>query len=76
MTHKAIKRANRICPSCQGLNFTKKSTTYPIKMFDGKLINIGRVSVHECNKCNHLIPTKAGEEKIGRCMATMAITLF
>jgi hypothetical protein len=28
--------------------------------------------VQECDHCHHLIPTKAGCEKISRCMETMA----
>jgi YgiT-type zinc finger domain-containing protein len=76
MKLKTIKDQKFTCPSCHGSKFTKKSTTYPVRMFDGKQVNIGRVSAHECNKCQHLVPTKAGAEKIDRCMATMAIALF
>jgi YgiT-type zinc finger domain-containing protein len=64
------------CPLCQGTTFKKKITTYPLRTFDGRQINIGRVAVQECDNCHHLIPTKAGSEKISRCMATMTQLLF
>jgi YgiT-type zinc finger domain-containing protein len=64
------------CPLCKGLQFRKKCTTYPMRMFDGRQLNIGRVSVHECKKCGHLVPTKAGAAKIDRCFATMAPLFF
>jgi hypothetical protein len=47
-----------------------------MRTFDGRQINIGRVSVQECDNCQHLIPTKAGSEKINRCMAATAHLLF
>ena len=64
------------CPLCQGTTFTKKLTTYPLRTVDGRQIIIGRVAVRECDNCHHLIPTKAGSEKISRCMATMTQLLF
>jgi YgiT-type zinc finger domain-containing protein len=64
------------CPLCQGTTFKKKITTYPLRTFDGRQINIGRVAVQECDHCHHLIPTKAGSEKISRCMTTMTQLLF
>jgi hypothetical protein len=42
-------------------------------MLDGRQVNVGRVAAQECENCHHLIPTKAGNEKINRCMATMAL---
>jgi YgiT-type zinc finger domain-containing protein len=76
MKQNSVKKPKLVCPLCQGAKFQKKNTTYPLRMFDGKQINVGRVSVSECSKCQHLIPTKAGAEKIDRCMATMATVLF
>jgi YgiT-type zinc finger domain-containing protein len=64
------------CPLCHGAKFKKRITTYPLRTFDGRQINIGRVSVQECENCHHLIPTKTGNEKINRCMATMATIFF
>ena len=64
------------CPLCQGTTFKKKITTYPMQMFDGRQINIGRVSVQECENCHHLVPTKAGSEKISRCMGTIAAMFY
>ncbi len=72
----ASKPKNQACPLCQGTTFKTKITTYPMQTFDGRQINIGRVSVQECENCYHLIPTKAGSEKINRCMATMASLFF
>jgi YgiT-type zinc finger domain-containing protein len=63
------------CPLCQGTTFKKKIATYPMRTFDGRQIHIGRVAVQECQNCRHLLPTKAGSEKISRCMAMMA-TIF
>ena len=64
------------CPLCQGTTFKKNITTYPMQMFDGRQINIGRVSVQECENCHHLVPTEAGSEKISRCMATIAAMFY
>ena len=64
------------CPLCQGTKFKNRVTTYPMRTFDGRQINIGRVAVYECGNCHHLIPTKAGEQKISRCMATITHVLF
>jgi hypothetical protein len=46
-----------------------QQSPYPLKI-DKKQINVGRVSVTECMDCHALIPTKAGLEKLGRCMMT------
>jgi len=73
---KAFKPKPLSCPLCQGTTFTRKITTYPMRTFDGRQINIGRVAVQECDQCHHLIPTKAGEQKISRCMATITHVLF
>lgn len=70
------KPAEMSCPLCKGIQFKKKCTTYPMRMFDGRQVNIGRVSVYECQQCNHLIPTKAGAKKIDRCFAAMAPLFF
>jgi len=69
---KANKPQNPACPLCQGTTFKKKIATYPMRTFDGRQINIGRVAVQECQNCQHLIPTKAGSAKITRAMAAMA----
>jgi YgiT-type zinc finger domain-containing protein len=72
----AAKSQPLSCPLCQGTTLTRKITTYPMRTFDGRQINIGRVAVQECDNCHHLIPTKAGSEKVNRCMATMAQLFF
>lgn len=68
--------AKLFCPLCQGSKFKTKITTYPLRMFDGKQVNIGRVPVYECSNCQHLVPTKTGADKINRCMETMASLFF
>jgi YgiT-type zinc finger domain-containing protein len=64
------------CPQCQGTTFTTKTTTYPMRMPDGRQVNVGRVAVQECAHCHHLIPTKAGSDKISRSMAAVAQLFF
>jgi YgiT-type zinc finger domain-containing protein len=76
MIKKSVKKPKLLCPLCQGSKFKKKTTTYPMRMFDGKQVNVGSVPVQECQACHHLVPTKAGAEKINRCMATMTSVLF
>jgi hypothetical protein len=34
------------------------------------------VSVQECENCHHLVPTKAGSEKISRCMGSIAAMFY
>jgi YgiT-type zinc finger domain-containing protein len=64
------------CPLCHGTTFKKKITTYPVRTFDRRQINIGRVAVQECVSCHHLNPTIAGREKIDRSMASVAQLFF
>ncbi len=68
--------AKLLCPLCDNNQFKKRTTTYPVKLSDGRQVNINRVAVNECNKCQHLIPTKSGTAKINRCIRTMAILFF
>lgn len=71
---KAIKKLEKLCESCGGKNTKTHLTTYPIKMGE-KQINVGRVSVRECMDCHTMKPTKAGQEKIGRCMMTFMLLM-
>ncbi len=73
---KTIKKSGKNCEKCGGKNIKTHLTTYPLKL-ENKQINVERVSVKECMDCRTLKPTKAGENKIERCMMTMAfMTLF
>ena len=66
---KTNKKLGKPCEECGGPNIKTHLTTYPLKM-DKKQINVGRVSVRECMDCHAVIPTKAGLDKLGRCMMT------
>src|SRR6266566_5091083 len=58
-----------ICPCCGGVDLVRKITTYPVLLsgpLEGKQIHIGRVALHECLTCGHLLPTAAGQAKVDR----------
>ena len=63
------KKSGKLCEACGGQNTKIHLTTYPVKMGE-KQINVGRVSARECMDCYAIKPTKAGQEKIERCMMT------
>jgi hypothetical protein len=42
---------------------------------EGKQVNVGRVALHECRTCGHLVPTPAGQAKVTRAI-DMTIRLF
>jgi hypothetical protein len=46
----------------------------PVQL-EGKQVNVGRVSLYECQTCGHLMPTPAGRAKVDRNVA-MAIRFF
>jgi YgiT-type zinc finger domain-containing protein len=71
-----LKKKKITCPLCQGTTFRKRTTTYPMRMLDGRQVNVERVPVHECKGCDHLVPTPAGADKINRCMMTMTALDF
>jgi hypothetical protein len=57
------------CQLCGGTHLARKITTYPVRLsspLEGKQINVGRVALHECVSCGHLMPTPAGQAKINR----------
>lgn len=69
------KKKPETCVKC-GSQFLKvRRTTYPVTMGE-KTINIERVSLKECTVCHHQHPTKAGKEKIERCMMTMTMMMI
>lgn len=67
---KATKKSAKTCEACGGENTKTHLATYPVKMGE-KQINVERVSVRKCEDCHAIKPTKAGQEKIGRCMMSM-----
>jgi hypothetical protein len=63
---------------CGGVDLVRKITTYPVLLsgpLEGKQIHVGRVAVHECLTCGHLMPTPAGQAKVDRNVE-MGIRLF
>ena len=67
-----------VCAVCGGTDLTRRITTYPVRLtgpLEGKQINVGRVALHECRTCGHLMPTPAGQAKVDRNVA-MGIRLF
>ena len=68
---KTNKKPVKLCEECGGQNIKTLSKTYPIKIGE-KQVNVGRVSVRECIDCHTIKPTKTGQNKIDRCMMTMA----
>ena len=66
------------CEVCQGTDLVRRITTYPVHLtgpLEGKQIHVGRVALHECQTCGHLIPTPAGQAKVDRNVA-MGVRLF
>jgi hypothetical protein len=61
------------CTLCQGISFKPRLKTYPVtltqpKKLAGKLVEVYRVALHECQSCGNLMPTPAGLAKIERCV--------
>lgn len=74
MTNKTHKEKSRggVCTACGGTNLIRRITTYPVRLtggLEGKQINVGRVALHECRTCGHLMPTRAGQAKVDRLVA-------
>src|SRR6266436_1579843 len=55
------KTSNRVvCEQCAGTGLVRRITTYPVLLagpLEGKQIHVGRVALHECRSCGHLMPT-------------------
>jgi len=76
MPKKSSKPVN--CQACGDTNLVRKITTYPVVLsgsLASKRINVGRVALHECLTCGHLMPTPAGQAKVDRC-TEMGVRLF
>lgn len=58
-----------VCERCAGTELVRGIATYPVRLtgqLEGKQINVGRVALHECRACGHLMPTPAGQAKVAR----------
>lgn len=73
------KSSKRIaCEQCTGTDLVRRITTYPVRLtgpLEGKQIHVGRVALHQCRSCGHLMPTPAGQAKVDRNV-DMGIRLF
>ena len=47
----------------------------PTGPLEGKEVHVGRVALHECQNCGHLMPTPAGQAKVNRNVS-LSIRLF
>jgi hypothetical protein len=66
------------CQLCGSTDLVRKITTYPVRLsgsLEGNQIHVGRVALHECANCGHLVPTRAGQAKVDRNVE-MGIRLF
>lgn len=62
------------CTNCASTDVGRRIMTYPLRLtappsMAGKEIHVGRVALHVCQACGHLMPTAAGQAKIDRCIA-------
>jgi len=68
------------CANCGGTALVRRTTTYPVRLtgpgdLAGKEIHVHRVALYQCQSCQHLMPTPAGQAKLERCVAN-GIALF
>jgi hypothetical protein len=78
MKSKAKASRPAACGVCQGTDLVRLITAYPVHLtgrLKGRVINVGRVALHECRTCGHLMPTPAGQAKVDRCV-DMGIRMF
>lgn len=78
MSRKAKSSKPAACEACQGTDLVRRIATYPVRLtgpLEGKQIHVGRVALHECQTCGHLMPTPAGQAKVNRNV-NMGIRLF
>jgi hypothetical protein len=60
MSRKESSSKPTACEVCQGTDLVRRITTYPVYLtgpLEGKQIQVGRVALHECRTCGHLMPT-------------------
>jgi YgiT-type zinc finger domain-containing protein len=58
------------CTNCNNAVLRKKTATFPVKLGE-RTIEVGRVAMNICDQCGAMIPTKAGKEKIERCVSNV-----
>ncbi len=78
MLRKAKSTKPVACEACQGTDLIRRITTYPVRLtgpLEGTQIHVGRVALHQCQSCGHLMPTPAGQAKVDRNVG-MGIRLF
>jgi hypothetical protein len=78
MPRKAKSGRPTVCERCAGTELVRRIATYPVRLtgqLEGKQINVGRVALHECQTCGHLVPTPAGQAKVARNV-DLGIRLF
>lgn len=78
MPRKAKSSKPAECAACAGTDLVRRITTYPVRLtgrLEGKEIHVGRVALHECQGCGHLMPTPAGKAKVDRHV-DLGIRLF
>jgi YgiT-type zinc finger domain-containing protein len=78
MARKARSSKPAVCPVCQGTELARRVTTYPVHLtgpLEGKQVHVGRVALHQCQSCGHMMPTAAGQAKVDRNV-NMGIRLF
>ncbi|MBZ5617859.1 MAG: hypothetical protein LAQ69_03870 [Acidobacteriia bacterium] len=66
------------CGSCGGTDLVRRITTYPVMLtgdLEGRQIDVGRVALHQCRACGHMMPTPAGQAKVDR-LVERGIELF
>lgn len=65
-----MKNLKFVCEHCGSEEYERRTTTYPV-FIQNRQIDVGRVAVRVCADCQHMFPTKAGQEKINRCIGNM-----
>ena len=78
MSRKTGSSKPALCSMCQGTDLVRRIATYPVQLggpLEGKQIHVGRVALHQCQTCGHLMPTAAGQAKVDRNV-TMGVRLF
>jgi hypothetical protein len=69
MPRRAVANKSANCEVCAGTQLVRRITTYPVRLtgpLEGKQTHVGRVALHECQTCGHLMTTSAGRAKVAR----------
>jgi len=69
------KKKPETCANCGSHLLKARRTNYPMTIGE-KTIIIERLSLKECTVCHHQHPSKAGKEKIERCMMRMTMLML